>query len=109
MDHRLERLQEEIGRHGANAMVLNPGPTMLYLTGHDFDSHERLFLLLIPRDGEPVAVVPAIEESNWRHAMPEMRGVHLWDDADGRPRVRAAPVASRTRRAAQRCRQPRAQ
>ena len=50
---------------------------------NEFTSHERLFLLLIPAQGEPVAVVPMLEENNWRHAVPSVTNIHLWDDKDG--------------------------
>ncbi len=83
MSERIEKLQKAMGNTRFDLCVINPGSTLLYLTGHRFSAHERLFLLLVPREGEPVAVVPALEEDNWHHAVPSVTDIHLWDDADG--------------------------
>ncbi len=83
MSDKLKRLQAALGEHDLDLLVLNPGPTMFYLTDHAFTSHERLFLLLLPRVGDAVAVVPLLEEGNWRHAVPSVARVFPWDDADG--------------------------
>ena len=89
MSQRLDRLRNAVGEAGVDAIVLNPGPTLRYLTDHDFTSHERLFLLLLPARGDAVAVVPALEENNWRDAVPTVGRVFPWDDADG-PEAAAA-------------------
>jgi Xaa-Pro dipeptidase len=83
MNERIHRLQEELSRRQIDALVLNPGPTLRYLTHHEFSSHERLFLLAIPSSGTPIAVVPKLEAANWREAVPEVERVLLWDDAEG--------------------------
>ena len=79
----LARLKESVASSGADAFVLNPGPTLQWVTGHDFTSHERLFLLVVGADGSAHAVVPALEETNWRAAVPGVSDIHTWDDADG--------------------------
>jgi Xaa-Pro dipeptidase len=79
----LERLRGDLERADIDALVLNPGPTLRYLTGHEFTSHERLFLLVVPRWGAPFVVLPLLEEGNWRAAVPEVDAVFLWDDAEG--------------------------
>ncbi len=81
-DH-LDRLKESVARADVDAFVLNPGPTLQWVTGHDFTSHERLFLLIVTASGDASAVVPALEESNWREAVPGVTDIHTWDDADG--------------------------
>ncbi|HVS15522.1 MAG TPA: Xaa-Pro peptidase family protein [Thermoanaerobaculia bacterium] len=83
MNERIQRLQEELARRQIDALVLNPGPTLRYLTHHEFASHERLFLLTIPASGTPMAVVPKLEASNWREAVPEVERILLWDDSEG--------------------------
>ena len=83
MNLRIEKLQEELARRRIDALVLNPGPTLYYVTCHQFASHERLFLLTIPSSGSPIAVVPRLEESNWRQAVPQVDRVLVWDDAEG--------------------------
>ena len=83
MNLRIEKLQEELSRRRIDALVLNPGATLYYVTGHHFSSHERLFLLTIPSSGTPIAVVPRLEESSWRQAVPQVDRVMSWDDAQG--------------------------
>ena len=80
---RLELLRQAAAAASVDAVVLTPAATMTWLLGHDFEAHERLFLLIVPTADEPVAVVPALEEANFRGAAPAVGAVHLWDDADG--------------------------
>ena len=90
MSDRIGALQQAIGAAGADLLVLNPGPSMTYFTGHSFDSYERLFLLFVPADGEPGAVVPLLEENNWVSSVPGVSQVWLWDDKDGPQEAAAA-------------------
>ena len=94
MSERIERLQAELQDSDLDGLVLNPGATLFYLTGQDFDSHERLFLLLIPKDGEPVAVVPAFERGKWLEAVPSVDRIFLWEDADGPEKAAAGAFRS---------------
>ena len=80
---RLEQLRQAAASAGVDAVVLTPAATMTWLLGHHFDAHERLFLLIVPTSDAPVAVVPALEEANFRGAAPSVESLHLWDDADG--------------------------
>ncbi len=83
MSDRIEQLQAAMADRDIDLFVINPGSTLLYLTEHQFSGHERLFLLLVPKEGAPTAVVPALEVDNWSHAVPTVTQFHLWDDADG--------------------------
>ena len=94
MSNRIAALQQAIGNAGADLVVLNPGPSMTYFTGHSFDAHERLFLLFVPAEGEPGAIVPLLEENNWASAVPGVSQVWLWDDKDG-PQKAAAAACTR--------------
>ena len=86
---RLERLRQAAAAAGADAVVLTPGATLTWILGHRFEGHERLFLLIVPTADEPAAIVPALEEANFRGAAPSVETLHLWDDADG-PEAAAA-------------------
>lgn len=83
MGDRLERVSEEVRKAGLDAIVFNPGPSLTYVTGHSFSGHERLFLVFVPGKGDPVAVVPQLEEGNFRAAVPSIDRVFLWEDQDG--------------------------
>ncbi|MCY3930006.1 MAG: Xaa-Pro peptidase family protein [Acidobacteria bacterium] len=89
---RLELLRQAAAGAGVDAVVLTPAATMTWLLGHDFEAHERLFLLIVPTADEAVAVVPALEEANFRGAAPAVGSVHLWDDADGPENAAAAAL-----------------
>ncbi len=80
---RLDQLRQAASATGVDAVVLTPAATMTWLLGHEFEAHERLFLLIVPTSGAAVAVVPALEEANFRGAAPSVESLHLWDDADG--------------------------
>ena len=86
---RLERLRQAAAAAGADAVVLTPGATLTWILGHRFEGHERLFLLIVPTADAPAAIVPALEEANFRGAAPSVETLHLWDDADG-PEAAAA-------------------
>lgn len=94
MSDRIAALQRATADAGADLIVLNPGPSMTYFTGHSFISHERLFLLFVPAEGEPGAIVPLLEENNWATSVPGVAQVWLWDDKDG-PQAAAAAACER--------------
>lgn len=58
---RLERLQSALAQSGLDAVVLNPGPTLTYLTGLQFHLMERPVVLLVAKGKEPVVVLPELE------------------------------------------------
>lgn len=58
---RLEKLRTAIAQAGLDAIALNPGPTMTYLTGLHFHLMERPVVLVVPGTGEPALVLPELE------------------------------------------------
>ena len=48
---------------GLDALLLTPGADLRYLTGYDAHALERLTCLVLPASGDPVLVVPALEEA----------------------------------------------
>jgi Xaa-Pro dipeptidase len=44
-----------------DAVAINPGPTLVHLTGVSFHLMERPIVLIVPRDGDPVMVLPEFE------------------------------------------------
>ncbi len=59
---RLRRAQAEARRAGVDALLVSPGADLGYLTGYDAPALERLTCLVLPADGDPRLVVPALEE-----------------------------------------------
>jgi Xaa-Pro aminopeptidase len=58
---RLERARGRMGELGVDALLLSHGADLPWLTGYRAMPLERLTLLVLPRDGEAVLIVPALE------------------------------------------------
>jgi Xaa-Pro dipeptidase len=58
---RLEQVHTSILQAGLDAVALNPGPTLAYLTGVRFHLMERPVVLLVARGKQPVLVLPEFE------------------------------------------------
>jgi len=63
---RIAKLQAAMKEFGLQAIVLEPGPAMLYLTGVRWGKSERTFAVVLPAKGDPVWVLPAFEEMRAR-------------------------------------------
>lgn len=59
---RLARVRELAADAGVDAVLVSPGPDLRYLVGYDAVPLERLTLLVVPVHGEPLMVVPYLEE-----------------------------------------------
>ncbi|MDX1534974.1 MAG: aminopeptidase P family N-terminal domain-containing protein, partial [Thermoplasmata archaeon] len=59
---RWARCRAVMEAQGVDLLVLTPGPNMTYMTGFLETPGERLLAALLPRDGEPRMVVPALYE-----------------------------------------------
>lgn len=58
---RLDGVRQMAGEGGIDAVLVTPGPDLLYLTGYDAKPLERLTCLVVRADGDPVVVVPGLE------------------------------------------------
>jgi Xaa-Pro dipeptidase len=58
---RLEKLNASLRTSGLDAVALNPGPTLTYLTGQHFHLMERPVVFLVAQGQAPVIVLPALE------------------------------------------------
>lgn len=58
---RLDRLTASLRTSGLDAVVLNPGPSLKYLTGLSFHLMERPVVFFAAPDGGPVIVLPELE------------------------------------------------
>lgn len=79
---RMERVRERLAADGVDALYASAPASITYLTGVAITPHERLLALVVPADGEPALVVPALEEE---HARANAAGISAlaWDDSDG--------------------------
>ncbi len=58
---RLEKLNASLRTSGLDAVALNPGPTLTYLTGLHFHLMERPVVLLVAQGQDPAIVLPKLE------------------------------------------------
>lgn len=58
---RIDKLNAALQTSGLDAVILNPGPTLTYLTGLRFHLMERPVVALFARDQEPAIVLPELE------------------------------------------------
>ena len=77
---RIVRLQAAMKEFGLKAVVLEPGPAMLYLTGVRWGKSERMFAVVLPAAGEPVWVLPGFEEMRARELIRQGDEIRVWQE-----------------------------
>lgn len=80
---RLRRAADRAAEDGADALLIAPGPDLVYLMGYDPPPLERLTALVLRPGADPVLVVPELERPRAR-AAPVGRQLHVrtWSDGD---------------------------
>ncbi len=81
---RLAQARAAAARAGLDALLISPGADLRYLTGYDAKQLERLTCLVVPVDGAPFLLVPALEEPA-AHASPAgSLGIEIsaWNETD---------------------------
>ncbi|MCI0519671.1 MAG: Xaa-Pro peptidase family protein [Chloroflexi bacterium] len=58
---RQQRLQAALAQADLGAVLLNPGPTLVYFTGLHFHLSERPVLFILPQHGDPCLALPELE------------------------------------------------
>ena len=77
---RIEKLQAAMKELGFGAVVLEPGPAMVYLTGVRWGKSERTFAVVLPAKGEPVWVLPGFEEGRARELIHVGDDIRVWQE-----------------------------
>ena len=88
---RIARVQEAMKEFGLQAIVLESGPAMQYLTGVRWGRSERTFAVVITQKGDPAYVLPAFEEMRARELITVGRDIRVWQE-DESPFGRVAQV-----------------
>ena len=81
---RLDRARAATAAAGLDALLITPGPDLRYLTGYPALALERLTCLVLPAEGDPVLVVPALERLAALASPVAGLGldVRAWDETD---------------------------
>ena len=89
--NRLTRLEQAMRDHGLDAVALNPGPSLFYLTGLSFHLMERPVICLFAPGERPRLVLPQLERSKAEAAGLEI-ALHAYgeDDASRAEALRGA-------------------
>ncbi len=87
-----QRVQQALAATGIDALLVEPGRTMLYLSGVSWSPSERLFLLILPAQGPPRWIAPAFEEARARERIGADAEVALWQEHEDPHRLLARLV-----------------
>jgi Xaa-Pro aminopeptidase len=77
---RIEKLREAMKEFGLQAVVIEPGPAMLYLTGVRWGRSERTFALVVPLKGDLGFVLPGFEEMRARELIHAGAEIRVWQE-----------------------------
>jgi len=80
-EERLARARARMEELGIDVLLLSVGPDLPYLTGYEAMPLERLTMLVLPRDGDAVLVVPRLEAPRVEER-PEVFRVDAWNETD---------------------------
>jgi Xaa-Pro aminopeptidase len=95
---RLARTRDAVRVAGLDALLITPSPDLRYLLGVAGASHERLTCLVLPADGDPVLVMPALERPGLDGTPVLELGLEIAEWTDGQdPYALVAAVLRRSR------------
>ncbi len=92
---RLARARTLMAAHGLDAILIEPGASLIYFTGIEWWRSERLTAALIPRSGEPIVVTPFFEEPSIRETLAVAAEVHVWQEDENPLAVLATAMGAR--------------
>jgi Xaa-Pro dipeptidase len=88
---RIAKLQEAMKEFGLQAIVIESGPAMVYLTGVRWGRSERTFAAVITQKGDPAWVLPGFEEMRARELIQPGQEIRVWQE-DESPYQRIAEI-----------------
>jgi Xaa-Pro dipeptidase len=77
---RLERARRLTADCGADALIVDAGPSLRYFAGVPWAASERLVAMILPVDGEPVMIAPAFESGSLAAVLDIAADVRLWEE-----------------------------
>lgn len=78
-----------------DALFFAPGTSLYYFSGVRWQASERLLALVIPRNGQPIVVVPAFEEGRLREQLRYPAEIRAWQEDENPAELVAAALADR--------------
>ena len=90
-EQRIERARALMVQNKIDAIVIEPGSSMMYYTATRWGRSERTFAMVLPARGEMAFVVPAFEEGRAREVIRFTKDIRIWQE-DESPYERIAGV-----------------
>ena len=78
---RVEKTQKLLAQQDYDLLVLFPSSNMLYLSGFYDEAMERMLFFVLPREGDPVFLVPELYERQVKEESP-FPEVRVWKDSE---------------------------
>jgi Xaa-Pro dipeptidase len=97
-DERLRRLakaQSLMRAHGIDAMIVEPGASLVYFTGIKWHRSERLTAAVIPARGETIIVTPFFEAPSVRETLGIPAAIRTWEEDEDPLRLVAGALRDR--------------
>ena len=77
---RRDKAQRLMKEQGVSAMLIEPGPNMMYFSGIDWGRSERLFAFILPQTGKGIVVSPAFEEQRAADQVAGRFDIRVWQE-----------------------------
>ncbi|HXV65547.1 MAG TPA: Xaa-Pro peptidase family protein [Vicinamibacteria bacterium] len=77
---RIEKARRLMAEAGLGAVYIESGSSLFYYTGVRWGQSERMFAMVMPREGEPAFVCPAFEEARARELIRFGDDVRTWEE-----------------------------
>jgi Xaa-Pro dipeptidase len=88
---RREKAQRLMKELGYSAMLIEPGPNMLYFSGIEWARSERLFALILPQTGKGIVIAPAFEQGRAADQVNGRFDIRVWQE-DESPEALVASI-----------------
>ena len=88
---RLEKAQKAMQEFGLQAIIVEGGPAMSFLTGVRWGRSERTFALVLPAKGAPAWVVPGFEVMRASELIEPGSEIRAWEE-DESPYIKIAQI-----------------
>lgn len=76
----MEKARRLMRQHNVSALYLNGGSTLSYFTGMEWGLSERMFAVILPRQGELIYISPAFEGRRAQERIKLGKDLRLWQE-----------------------------
>ncbi len=79
-EQRRDKAQRLMKQLGYSAMLIEPGPNLMYFSGIDWGRSERLFALILPQSGKGIVISPAFEKERAAAQVDGRFEIRVWQE-----------------------------